>query len=111
MYAAAAARTLRKVCRRVELHHVPTGTVASFEHTPESLQRQVSRVEMAAAEAQAADAAYVEAVASDRVDEVFTPRPSQRCGWCDFRRNCPEGRAASPERRSWDGLPSEGELA
>jgi RecB family exonuclease len=110
IYAAAAARTLRKICRRVELHHVPSGTVAFFEHTPESLQRQVSRVELAASEAQAADAAYAEAVVADAVDEVFPPRPSPRCGWCDFRRHCPEGRTASPERRSWDGLASEGDL-
>jgi RecB family exonuclease len=110
IYAAAAARTLRKVCRRVELHHLPTGTVAAFEHTPESLQRQVARVEMAAAEAQAADAAHADAVIADTLDAVFPPRPSVKCGWCDFRRHCPEGRAASPERRSWDGLPSEGDL-
>jgi RecB family exonuclease len=111
IYAAGAARTLRKICRRVELHHVPSGTVAAFDHTPESLQRQVSRVEMAAAEAQAADASYAQAVVADNVDEVFPPRPSPRCGWCDFRRHCPEGRAASPERRSWDGLASEGEFS
>jgi RecB family exonuclease len=110
LYAVAAARTLRKICRRVELHHLPTATIAAFEHTPESLQRQVSRLEMAGAEAQTADAAYAEAVVADRVDDVFPPRPSMRCGWCDFRRHCPEGQAAAPERRSWDGLASEGEL-
>ncbi|MFL6239566.1 MAG: RecB family exonuclease [Actinomycetes bacterium] len=111
VYAVAAARTLRKICRRVELHHLPTSTVAAFEHTPESLQRQIGRVELAAAEAQAADAAYAEAVIADAVDEVFPPRPSTKCGWCDFRRHCPEGRAAAPERRSWDGLAGEADLA
>jgi RecB family exonuclease len=110
IYAVAAARTLRKLCRRVELHHLPTSTVAAFDHTPESLQRQVGRVELAAAEAQAADAAYDEAIATGRIDEVFPPRPSSHCGWCDFRRHCPEGRAAAPERQPWDGLASDGEL-
>jgi RecB family exonuclease len=111
MYAAAAARTLRKICRRVELHHIPTGTVAAFEHTPESLQRQIGRIELAAAEAQAADARYPEALAADRIDEFFPPRPSAQCGWCDFRRHCAEGRAASADRPPWDGLASDGELA
>jgi RecB family exonuclease len=111
LYAVAAARTLRKKCRRVELHHVPSGTVAAFEHTTESLQRQVGRLELAASEAQAADAAYAQAVVTNSVDDVFPPRPTTRCGWCDFRRHCPEGRAASPERRSWDALASEGEWA
>ncbi len=111
IYAAAAARTLRKICRRVELHHIPTGNVAAFEHTPESLQRQLGRIELAATEAQTADAAYDEALATGRVDEVFPPRPSMQCGWCDFRRHCPEGRAASPDRQSWDGLALDGELA
>ena len=109
IYASAAARTLRKICRRVELHHIPTATVAAFEHTTESLQRQVGRVELAAQEAQLADAAYAEAVATGSVDEVFPPRPSPQCGWCDFRRHCPEGQSAAQERRSWDGLASEGD--
>ena len=97
-------RTLRRICRRVELHHVPTGSVAAYDHTPESLQRQIGRIEMAGAEARAADAQYPGALAADTVDAVFPPQPSTACGWCDFRRHCPEGQAASPERRSWDGL-------
>ena len=43
LYALGARRTLRRECRRVELHHLPTGDVAAWEHTDESLQRQVAR--------------------------------------------------------------------
>ncbi|TLF71637.1 recombinase RecB, partial [Nonomuraea sp. KC401] len=38
------------------------------------------------------------------VDELFAPTPGPICSWCDFRRHCPEGQAAGPERRPWDGL-------
>jgi RecB family exonuclease len=104
VYAVAAARTLRRICRRVELHHVPSGSVAGFEHTDESLARQLGRVEMAAHESQAADARFRTGLTEAAAAEVFPARPSVACGWCDFRRHCPEGRAASPERQSWDGL-------
>ncbi len=33
LYAYATERTMRRRCRRVELHHLPTGTVLSHEHT------------------------------------------------------------------------------
>ncbi|MFI6711906.1 RecB family exonuclease [Nonomuraea sp. NPDC050478] len=38
------------------------------------------------------------------LDEVFAPSPGPICGWCDFRRHCPEGLTAAPEHRPWDGL-------
>ncbi|MBB6344878.1 RecB family exonuclease [Nonomuraea muscovyensis] len=38
------------------------------------------------------------------LDEIFAPNPGPLCSWCDFRRHCPEGRTAAPERRPWDGL-------
>jgi putative RecB family exonuclease len=41
---------------------------------------------------------------SSELDAVFAPNPGPICGWCDFRRHCPEGMAAAPERRPWDGL-------
>jgi hypothetical protein len=37
LYAYAAERLFRRRTRRVELHHLPTGTVAAHEHTEESL--------------------------------------------------------------------------
>jgi hypothetical protein len=37
-------------------------------------------------------------------DEVFPPRPSPFCGWCDYLRHCEQGRAAAVTRQPWDGL-------
>src|ERR1700727_1721711 len=45
IYALAASRALRRVCRRVELHHLPSGQVLAWEHTDESLQRHLRRGE------------------------------------------------------------------
>jgi RecB family exonuclease len=115
LYALAAERVMRRPCRRVELHHLPTGRVLGWEHTPESLARQLRRAEDIAAECAAADELYRAGADSGQpgqapgVDQVFPPRPSPACGWCDFRNRCPEGSAASEPRRPWDGLGSEAE--
>ncbi len=101
IYAFAAARTLRRPCRRVELHHLPSGTVVSWEHTDESLQRQLRRVESFAEECASADNDY----AAGRIDdERFPPHPGPRCGWCDLARHCPEGRSVAAPRAPWAGL-------
>ncbi|KAB8180254.1 RecB family exonuclease [Microbispora catharanthi] len=124
VYAIASSRMMRRACRRVELHHLPTGTVAEWEHTDESLARHLRRAEDIATEAADADDAYREwagptkrAVPAPRreegagalavppeIDRLFPPEPGPICSWCDFRRHCPEGRAASPDRLPWDGL-------
>src|SRR5579875_2111031 len=101
MYVLAVRRTLRRACRRVELHHLPTGDVATFEHTEESLQRHVERAEATADDIVAATDTLA---AGADADEVFPPRPSPGCSWCDFRQQCPEGRAASQELPAWAGL-------
>lgn len=101
LYALAARRTLRRPCSRVELHHLPTGRVASFEHTEASLARHVERAEATAADIEVATDTLA---AGAHPDEVFPPRPSTLCAWCDFRAQCPEGRQASPDRQPWDGL-------
>ena len=54
LYALACQRTLRRDCTAVELHHLPTGRVARFDHTAESLARHLSRAEAIGAEAVAA---------------------------------------------------------
>jgi RecB family exonuclease len=100
VYAAAAARTLRARCVTVELHHLPTGDVITWEHSDASLARHLERAEDIAAEAAAAEHA------EDNVD-AFPPRPGPICGWCDFAAHCPEGRAAAPPRASWSGLAEE----
>lgn len=106
LYVLGVRRTLRSACRRVELHHLPSGSVAAFDHTEESLGRHLRRAEAIAAEAAAADAASAAGLAGvdGGVDAVFPPRPGPLCGWCDFARHCPQGRAAAPTRRPWDGL-------
>lgn len=94
-------RTLRRPCHRVELHHLPTGRVVGWEHSEESLTRQVNRAE-----------AYADDIvtATDTLqagadpDDVFPPRLGPHCGWCDVRRSCPQGRQAAPERAPWSGL-------
>ena len=86
----------------MELHHLPTGSVLSYEHSEQSLARQLRRAESIAAECAEADERFR---ADPRAaEEVFAPRPGIGCGWCDFRARCPEGMAAAPQRRPWDGL-------
>jgi RecB family exonuclease len=104
LYALAAGRVLRRPCRAVELHHLPSGEVLRWEHSPGKLERQLGRAEDIAGECSAADERYRSDPESGRGDEVFPPTPGPWCSWCDFRSHCPEGRAAAAQRRSWDGL-------
>jgi len=105
LYALAAARVMRRPCRRVELHHLPSGTVLGWEHSEGSLARQLRRAEDIAAECAAADEQY-RADGPAATEHIFAPRPGSGCGWCDFRAHCPEGKAAAQPRRSFDGLGS-----
>ena len=104
LYALAAGRVLRRPCYQVELHHLPTGAVIAWTHTDESLARHLSRAEGIAAECAAADEQFRDGLPAARYDDVFPPSPSPSCGWCDFRRHCPEGAAAAIPRRPWDGI-------
>jgi putative RecB family exonuclease len=98
LYVIAARRTLRRPCTRVELHHLPTGSVAAWEHTEESLARHRARAEETAEEIQ---------LAKDTLDAggdpevLFPTRVGQHCAWCDFRRSCPDGEAAVPAAQPW----------
>ncbi|WP_432985289.1 RecB family exonuclease [Dactylosporangium sp. CA-233914] len=92
LYAIASARVFRKACRRVELHHLPTGTVAAHEHTPESLERHLRRAEETAADIVAAEEAL--AGGAD-ADSAFPPMAGPICSWCDYRKVCPEGSSAA----------------
>ncbi|HEY2041432.1 MAG TPA: PD-(D/E)XK nuclease family protein [Jatrophihabitans sp.] len=101
LYAVAAERTFHQRCRRVELHHLPTGRIAAFEHSEGSLAQQVGRAEQTATDIVAA----IDTVAGGAdPNQVFEPVTGPSCSWCDYRRVCPEGQAASQERASWAGL-------
>jgi RecB family exonuclease len=103
LYAVGAARTMRRPCFRVELHHIPTGTVVSHEHTPDSLERKLGEAESIARDLRTADAEFREqGVESSR----FPARPSPMCPWCDFRAHCAEGQRMGPEKSDWAGLES-----
>jgi hypothetical protein len=104
LYALAASRSLRRDCTQVELHHLPSGRVIAWQHTSESLARHLRRAEELAADCADADDAMRAGLPRQRWDEVFPPRPSPFCGWCDYLRHCEPGRAAAVTRQPWDGL-------
>jgi RecB family exonuclease len=101
LYALATRATLHRPCRRVELHHVPTGDVVAATHDEASLRAHRSRIEETAADLAGATA---EVAAGGAPDVVFAARPAPRCGSCEVRRHCPEGRAAAPESEPWASL-------
>ncbi|MDH2429844.1 PD-(D/E)XK nuclease family protein [Sphaerisporangium sp. TRM90804] len=152
IYAVASSRVLHRPCHRVELHHLPTASVAVWEHTDASLRRHIGRAEDMAVEASEADERYrawrADAVkhrprpktapaapaepearqaasptesairtafapsppgtgqvsVPPEIDKTFPPRPGPICPWCDYRDHCPEGQAAGPAARPWDGV-------
>jgi RecB family exonuclease len=97
LYAYAAERVFRRPCHRVELHHLPTGTVAAHEHTEESIARQVDRAEQTARDILAAERAVTGGADPDL---AFPAAPGNQCGWCDYRRHCPAG-AQAPVQEPW----------
>ena len=104
IYALAASRALRRECRRVELHHLPSGQVLAWEHTEESLRRHLRRAEDVADECADADERMRASLPKEKYDEVFPPRTGPACGWCDYLRSCPAGQAAAAPHRPWDAL-------
>jgi RecB family exonuclease len=105
LYALACRRTLRAPCVKVELHHLPTGSVVAHEHTDESLARHLGRAEAIAAEAQTSTAALA---AGGDPEELFPARAGPLCGWCDHLRSCAPGLAAAgAPKRPWAGLPDD----
>jgi RecB family exonuclease len=97
LYAYATERMFRRRCRRVELHHLPTGTVAGHEHTEEALARHVQRSEETARDVVAAERAVAE---GGDPDIEFPTAPGPGCAWCDYRRTCPAG-ADAAQKTSW----------
>ncbi|MFF5295722.1 RecB family exonuclease [Paractinoplanes globisporus] len=97
LYAWAAQRVFRRPCHRVELHHLPTGTIAAHEHTEDSLARQVRRAEETAGDIMAAERAVS---GGADADAEFPTNPGVLCGWCDFRKVCPAGQEV-PAKEPW----------
>jgi putative RecB family exonuclease len=104
LYVLGARRVLRRPCTRVELHHLPTNTVAAADHDDDSLARHQKRAESMADDAAAAEARWEQGLTPAEADEAFPPEPSPLCGWCDFAKICPQGRRESPTRDPWAGL-------
>ncbi|NUT33154.1 MAG: PD-(D/E)XK nuclease family protein [Hamadaea sp.] len=104
LYAYASSRQFHRRCVRVELHHLPTGTVAAHEHTEESLRRQVTRAEATARDIVAAEKSVA---AGADPDDAFPTRPGPLCSWCDYRRVCPGG-ATAQQREPWAAVVREG---
>lgn len=101
LYAATVWKMFKRACLRVELHHLPSGTVAGHTHTRESVARKVEEAQSIARDARSADADFAEVgIESSR----FPPRTSALCQWCDFRAHCPEGQAMGPEKSDWAAL-------
>ena len=104
LYALAAGKVMRRRCHWVELHHLPSGQILSWVHTDDTLNRHLRRATDIAAECAIADERYRAGLPASQYDEVFPPNPRPGCGWCDYLRNCPEGKAAGTPRQPWDGL-------
>ena len=96
----AAARTLRRPCHTVELHHLPTGTIAVHQHTDASLARAVSRAEATARDMREAERSVE---GGTDPDDAFPTAPSTLCSYCDFRRVCPGGIDA-PVKQPWSSI-------
>jgi RecB family exonuclease len=107
VYAAASARTFHRSCTRVELHHLPTGEVAVWEHTEETLHRHLRRADSIAAEVAALDERFKAGMSPQEADEAFPAHVGPLCGWCDFNRACETGRTAVPLREPWAGVVTE----
>lgn len=101
LYAAAVWKAFRRPCLRVELHHIPTGEVLAYTHTPQSLERKVEQARSIVEDLRRADADYArQGVTSTR----FDPAPSVLCRWCDDRAHCEQGQLMGPEMPSWAAL-------
>jgi RecB family exonuclease len=103
VYAAAAARTWRRTCRRVELHHLPSGEVVGWDHTAESLDEHLDRADGVAAELGALRDRTGGGISRSEADDLFPARVGSRCGWCDFRSVCGPGQAV-PRQEPWAGV-------
>ncbi|MBB6571307.1 PD-(D/E)XK nuclease family protein [Kribbella sandramycini] len=104
LYVLGARRVLRRPCTRVELHHLPTNTVAAADHDEASLARHQSRAEAIADDAAKAEHHWKTGLTPTQADEAFPPTPSPLCAWCDYAKLCPQGRRVAPTKNPWAAL-------
>lgn len=101
IYAAAAEAMLRLSSLRVELHHLPTGSISVWRHDRDSRDRQVRRAAAVAGDCRTAEDALSE---GGDADTLFPARPGKLCVWCDYQASCAEGLAIGPPVEPWAGL-------
>ncbi|MHA3705208.1 RecB family exonuclease [Jatrophihabitans sp. YIM 134969] len=101
LYALGTARRLRRPCRTVELHHLPSATIARADHSDASLADHVRRADATGRQILAATA---DLTAGADPDRTFPTVTGSWCSTCDMRRHCPDGQRAAPAVPSWSGL-------
>lgn len=105
IYADAVRRTLRHECFDVELHHLPTSTIARHRHTAESIARHLARADEIGVELKAAVEQHAAEIgAGADADSLFPATAGPLCGWCDFWTICQVGQAATARREPWAGV-------
>lgn len=102
LYAAAAAYRHKEPCVQVELHHIPSNTVATWRHTTQSLDRHLDRMDAIGVEAAQAHA-DAQAV-PDSIDDIFPATTGPLCAYCPYLEQCPEGSAVTSKKLPWEGL-------
>lgn len=101
LYAMSIRQRMRRPCRRVELHHLPTNTTAVWEHTDRTLRQAREQAQRFAE--QFRSAAEQLAAGGDGA-ELFPVRTGSHCSRCEFRAHCSEGRRAAPDVSPWASL-------
>lgn len=105
IYAYLVRTALRRPCNRVELHHVPSGQVATAVHTEAGLQRHIERTAGLIREIDHAMDAWQGSGGDGAVlDEAFPVKTGPLCGFCEAWSLCSAGQATTPQRASWEGL-------
>ncbi len=101
LYALALSRMFRRPVWQVELHHLPTGQIDAYRHTPESLERKRAEAESIGLDLRQAEDTY-RAESTD--SPLFEPRVSALCQWCPVQAHCGPGLAVGPPHPGWAGL-------